>query len=40
MMFTATVTIRNARQPSTRKKVLGIEAMTWVGLKFRFVMVF
>src|SRR5438128_1613480 len=32
MMFTATVTIRNARQPSTRKNVLGIEAMISVGL--------
>ncbi len=32
MMFTATVTIRNARQPSTRKKVLGIAAMISVGL--------
>ncbi|MNP09551.1 hypothetical protein D3C76_1016630 [compost metagenome] len=32
MMFTATVTIRKARQPSTRNGVLGMAATICVGL--------
>ena len=39
MMLTATVTIRNARQPSTRKKVLGIEAIISVGLSIMWPLI-
>ena len=31
MIFTATVTIRNARQPSTRKKVFGMDSIINIG---------